>query len=1232
MPLFNSNSIPTMPMPMPVTPRGTLLRGNHVVFDVDVKVHSRLEVSTPITNYIFDPQPILGRQIAVNNSYICYGLKQGAVRVLNLRTALRSLLRGHTKCNMCNVYLMQRIVDMAFFAEDVHLLASGSICGRICVWKINEGLGENDKAEITEEIVLALQLIGEEEETHSRVCWHFPKQGCLVVGYGKYVLKIDMGKIGKDESFSITDPLICPVENLIGGVQLVGMHDSEVTDLSMCQWMTNRLVSASKDGTVCTLFFIFLRTDFINYVFVLKKEAGVKIWEDQKALPLVVLRPHDGQPVNSAIFFTTPHRPDHINLITAGPLNRQVKIWAIDNGEGWLLGSEIESWHCTQTLELKSDTVSQVETAFFNQVVALPDAGLVLLANAKKNAIYAVHIEYGPNPATTRMNYLAVFTVTMPILSLVATRDYLPQRERTVQVYCVQTRSIQEYALYLSQCLPPAVETVWPETAQSNVSFFSDTFGPDDLASVESLQVSSYTEMPPASTGITEVLRIRDLTPESTNATKNASVASLPLPSSPRVSLTKLSSFKRPCPSNCNKLDTQLSDHHVGNQPVNEYSIDGRVHKDPTSLSYYPSLDGSSTNDEKKVVENSICILPNPSITFKHPTHLITPSEILSTVTSSSEDTLVMQGTKEGEPKTVKDVEFNSDVGGVKIDLKVVGETGFCQNDDVHYQRHTYSLHGFVGMAKESYASSTSETFISKIPQISPDVEEEIPEFSIEVPEKVSELATIAMGSQTMVAALGGEHNLKSFQVSGASSAFPSLLGSRDSFNGTGTSSRTSSKEAAFSQIYSMQDTLNQLMSIQKEMQNQMKIMVADPVTKEGKRIEAALGRSMCKAIKANTDALLARLLEENAKREKLERDRTEHLKSLISNYMNRDVPAMLERTFKKEIGTIGQSVARLVSPAMERTIASSITDLFQRGVGDKAVSQLEKSVGSKIESTVARQIQTQFQTCGKQVLQEALKSCLQASVIPKFEMSCKAMFDQVDTAFRKGMVEHTSSALQQFDSLHSPLALSLKETINSASSILQAVTGELAGGQRKLIAVTATGVNSKVVNPMIMDSSNGTLGGHHEMAITLQEIEAPLDPTKELLRLISERKFEEAFTSALYRNEVSIVSWLCSQVDLPSILLMVPPPMSQGVLLALLQQLAYDIGTETSRKLTWMKDVAVAINPADPRIVVHVRSIFEQVCQLLGHHCTQTSTTAGDARSIRFLMHVINSMLMSCK
>lgn len=87
---------------------------------------------------------------------------------------------------------------MAFFAEDVHLLArynldvfllridflsyanillcSASVDGRVYIWKITEGPGEEEKSQITGKIVMAIQIVGEGDSVHPRVCWHCHKQ------------------------------------------------------------------------------------------------------------------------------------------------------------------------------------------------------------------------------------------------------------------------------------------------------------------------------------------------------------------------------------------------------------------------------------------------------------------------------------------------------------------------------------------------------------------------------------------------------------------------------------------------------------------------------------------------------------------------------------------------------------------------------------------------------------------------------------------------------------------------------------------------------------------------------------------------------------------------------------------------------------------------------------------------------------------------------------------------
>ncbi|XP_027932670.1 enhancer of mRNA-decapping protein 4-like isoform X2 [Vigna unguiculata] len=1197
-------------------PKGRHLIGEHAVYDIDVRmpgeVQPQLEV-TPITKYASDPGLVLGRQIAVNKSYICYGLKLGAIRVLNINTALRYLLRGHT----------QRVTDMAFFAEDLHLLASASTDGRIFVWKINEGPDEDDKPQITGKVILALQILGESESVHPRVCWHPHKQEILMVAIGNRILKIDSMKAGKGETFSAEEPLKCSIDKLIDGVHLVGKHDGNVTELSMCQWMKSRLASASADGTV-------------------------KIWEERKTTPLAVLRPHDGKPVNSVTFLTAPHRPEHIVLITAGPLNQEVKIWVSDNEEGWLLPSDSESWHCIQTLDIRSSSESNPEDAFFNQVVALPRAGLFLLANAKKNTIYAVHIEYGSNPTDTRMDYIAEFTVTMPILSLTGTSDNLPDGEHIVQIYCVQTQAIQQYGLNLSQCLPPPLDNVELEKTESNLSRSFDAIdGSTNMetgnmpqvhsSSSESVPVvslavnlpsSDISVLPPEASisSISEAETKANDVP-SRNGFEHIQSAPPPLPQSPRLS-HKLSGFK----SSSNNLETSSTTADHSSDQTNLDSSSERRMESEKDMADVPAS-GDNLRKDDKVVSNDVSVVSNTQATYKHPTHLVTPSEIFSKTALSSENSHTSQG------MNVPDVVARSDTENIEVDVvQVIGEMGSNQ-ESTESQRdrdsHTnvtekkeklfYSQASDLGiqMARETYYDMEAARQADHIKTIDApgqscnSVEEEVQDTSKDVPANISESETMATTVQSPAPAVKGKRQKgKTSHLSGPSSASPSPFNSTDSSNDQGGNSGASSIEAALPQLSAMQEMMGQLLSMHKEMQKQMNAMVSVPVTKEGKRLEGSLGRNMEKVVKAHTDALWARLQEENAKQEKLERDRTQQITNLISNYVNKDMVSILEKIIKKEISSIGTTITRSLSQVIEKTISSAITESFQKGVGDKALNQLEKSVGSKLEATVARQIQTQFQTSGKQALQEGLKTSLEASVVPAFEMSCKAMFEQIDVAFQNGLVKHTAAIQQQFDSTYSPLAMTLRDTINSASSITQTLSGQLADGQRQLLEIAA---NSKVtVDPFVAQINNG-----------LHETE---DPTKELSRLISERKFEEAFTGALHRSDVSLVSWLCSQVDLSGILAMVPLPLSQGVLLSLLQQLSCDISTDTPRKLAWMTDVAAAINPADPRIAAHVRRILDQVSHTLGHHRNLPTTSPSEASTIRLLMHVINSVLLSCK
>lgn len=1100
---------------------------------------------------------------------------------------------------------------MAFFADDVHRLASVSVDGRIYVWRIDEGTDEENKPQISGKIEVAIQIVGDAEAYHPRICWHSHKQELLFVGIRNCVLRIDTTKVGKGRDFNMEEPMKCHLDELIDGVRLVGKHDGDVTDLSISQWMTTRLASGSKDGTV-------------------------KIWDDRKPVPLSILKPHDGQAVYSVAFLTAPERPHHINLITAGPLNREIKIWASTNEEGWLFPSESETWNCKQTLELVSSLEPKVEEAFFNQVAVLPQASIILLANAKKNAIYAVHVEYGPDPASTRLDYIADFTVAMPILSLTGTHESQPDGEQVVQVYCVQTMAIQQYGLELSLCSPPTSDTTGLGRDPA-ISRVHDT--PLEVVGADSSTGTSFTDS--YTVGASSKQSTFDKTTEFDHK-----------PSAPPLTYTEGDgSAHLPSVSLASNTDVTGSGPSLGNRDKDQSAFDYPTNRstEPVALTRQdtpmpkplalttltrqdtPMPKDSFGKDELRDSHSDVKMLPNPRMMFKvggNATHLITPSEIISGTLSTAESNQVSKS----DGAKIQDGSVSSP-RIAEVEAKHVDESKSGQDLEVEAIKEAQAVCDSSEKAQnlfEQTVEMVSERSVTtdkySVEESRPPSDRLVPDHTGAAGENVSNKSVEMPGRSDYSSVSREQSSTKEkvlhLQASGQSSPSTSAFNSTESSHEPVSSAYPPIDSS--SEVADMQSMLQQLITMQKDMQKQLSTVIIAPIAKEGKRIETSLGRTMEKSIKASIDALWARFLEENTKREKAERERMQQMTTLITSSISKDLPAMLEKSLKKEVSSLGPVVARTMTPIIEKSLASIIADSVQKAVGDKVVNQLDKSVTAKLEATVARQIQLQFHTSVKQILQDVLRTSFESLLVPAFEQSCKTMFEQVDSAFQKGMSEHAVSIQQQVEAAHTPLVLTLKETITSASSITQSLTSELLDGHRKLLALVTSG-NANAQNTNVLQPNNGPISGP-------PEVEAPLDPMKELGRLISERKFDEAFTVALQRSDVSIVSWLCSQVDLRALCAMAPVPLNQGVLLALLQQLAVDIYTETSRKIQWMTDVAMAINPTDQVIAAHVRPIFEQVYAKLAHHRTLPTTNPSDVSNLRLLMHVINSVLLSYK
>lgn len=319
------------------------------------------------------------------------------------------------------------------------------------------------------------------------------------------------------------------------------------------------------------------------------------------------------------------------------------------------------------------------------------------------------------------------------------------------------------------------------------------------------------------------------------------------------------------------------------------------------------------------------------------------------------------------------------------------------------------------------------------------------------------------------------------------------------------------------------------------------------------------------------------------------ERANMERLLGAISTTLNRDVPARLGEVLKAELGGVAAVLAASLTPAVQEAVAVA----------------LPRETSTAVKSALEKQLASSLQTGLQKPIQDAFRHSFSKQIVPSFENACQSMFLQIDRTFTKGFtehVEHSKGALAE----PAALASSLHESLAEASRILSASVKSAGVGGEGSGLVRSSSVVSSLRSP------------------TAADIRA------DLRALVMQGRYEEAFSKALGLQDVATVGWLCAQTDAATVLSTTPPALSQMVLLSLLQQLAADTTATKgiSGKLQWIREAALALNPQDPLVAPHLKSVLGQVHAALGAAIPRM--TGGDVQSCKLAMHVVHSQMIS--
>lgn len=134
--------------------------------------------------------------------------------------------------------------------------------------------------------------------------------------------------------------------------------------------------------------------------------------------------------------------------------------------------------------------------------------------------------------------------------------------------------------------------------------------------------------------------------------------------------------------------------------------------------------------------------------------------------------------------------------------------------------------------------------------------------------------------------------------------------------------------------------------------------------------------------------------------------------------------------------------------------------------------------------------------------------------------------------------------------------------------------------------------------------------------------------------KLINQAKYEEAFTKALSSGHLKLVIHLCSKIDPKDVLssngTTESPPLSQPVILSLIQQLSHDMSDNTDLKFQWIQESLLALDNRNPVIADHLLQVLHQVIQTLETltHTASPALTPSQIRQNKLVLHLAKSLL----
>ncbi|XP_069459940.1 enhancer of mRNA-decapping protein 4 isoform X2 [Ambystoma mexicanum] len=349
-----------------------------------------------------------------------------------------------------------------------------------------------------------------------------------------------------------------------------------------------------------------------------------------------------------------------------------------------------------------------------------------------------------------------------------------------------------------------------------------------------------------------------------------------------------------------------------------------------------------------------------------------------------------------------------------------------------------------------------------------------------------------------------------------------------------------------------------------------------------------------------------------------------EQLLQQLSQQLSGTLSSRIDKTLREEMKkTVSQCISKSLEPVtgqLSNTITAKLTAV--EGQLKESVSKMVKS--KNISDAIGRAAADALQG----PIQAAYREAFQSIVLPAFEKGCQSMFQQINASFKQGtqeyiqqleaqlkskktreqeardpllsQLQHSIDAFQSnTDQLTSSISTSVRSDVqhqlhvvvgNMQESILTQVQRIIKGEVSQAMKEQQAAVTSSIMQAM--RSAAGT-------PIPSSHIDFPSQQAH-ILQLMQQGHVNQAFQKALTASDLNLVRYVCETVDPQQVLGQHPCPLSQPVLLSLIQQLAADLGNRTELKMSYLEEAVMQLDLNDSITRDHMGIVLNQLQQNL--------------------------------